>query len=371
MKYCPVCKRKAEGRVCSFCGAVLELEEHYSLNPYEKKEETARLPQNLAEQKASAQPKKKKETPNEKKPLIIALCVVLVIIAVLVGVIISVSSDIREEKEIARTKGTIEEMNSKGEKYMKSGNYEEAEEIYKELMETTDDDEAEIIYKILYNYNMAIRKLDDYNVESATRFFEKIPKEYEDYPIDDDVEYLSDEIARFQTAFEIFESIENFISDDNYSAAKEAIEILDEEALSKENKERLNEIKKEIEKREKEEIVLSEHDAEDLLRGYCDAMIKAINENNFDAVAPYIFKNTEMYAQQKSLVEKCNAEGIKEKLSSFKLESLTKKLDTVWEAKVKESEIITYANGESKEKSFSWTYTIEYIESEFYLTGIK
>ena len=155
MKYCPVCKRKAEGRVCSFCGAVLELEEHYSLNPYEKKEETARLPQNLAEQKASAQPKKKKETRNEKKPLIIALCVVLVIIAVLVGVIISVSSDIRQEKEIARTKGTIEEMNSRGEKYMKSGNYEEAEELYKELMETTDDDEAEIIYKILYNYNMA------------------------------------------------------------------------------------------------------------------------------------------------------------------------------------------------------------------------
>ena len=40
MKYCPVCKRKAEGRVCSFCGAVLELGENYSLNPYEKKEET-------------------------------------------------------------------------------------------------------------------------------------------------------------------------------------------------------------------------------------------------------------------------------------------------------------------------------------------
>ena len=47
MKYCPICKNKAEGRVCSNCGAILELEEHYQLNPYDKKdkaEKTGKIP---------------------------------------------------------------------------------------------------------------------------------------------------------------------------------------------------------------------------------------------------------------------------------------------------------------------------------------
>ena len=374
MQYCPICKNKAEGRVCSNCGAILELEEHYQLNPYDKKDEaekTGKIP-DVYSTRSKVQPQsKKKSNTGGRKPLIIALCAVIALIVILVITIISVSSDIKEKNEIAKKEASVEEIRLKGEKYMNSGNYEDAEEIYKKLMDTSDDEEASTIYKILYNYNMAIRKLDDYNVESAARFFDKIPQEYEKYSIADDVGYLSDEISRFQTALEIFESIENFISDDNFSAAKEAIEILDEDALSKEHKERLKEIKEDIAKKEKEEIVLSEHDAEDLLRLYCDAMIKAINENNFDIVKPYIFEGTKMYADQKSLVEKCAKEGIKEKLNSFELLSLTKKLDTVWEAKVAESETISYANGESITKDFKWTYTIEYIDSSFYLTDIK
>lgn len=375
MQYCPICKNKADGRVCSNCGAILELQEHYQLNPYDKKDEsekTVEFPDVYNTRKTQQTlPQRNKSDNSGRKPLVIALCVVISLIIILVITILSVSSDIKEKNEIAKKEASVEEIRLKGEKYMKSGNYEDAEEIYKNLMDTSDDEEFAAIYKILYNYNMAIRKLDDYNVESATRFFNKIPREYENYSIADDVGYLSDEIARFQTALEIFESIESFISDDNFSAAKEALEILDEDALSKEHKERLKEIKEDIAKNEKEEIVLSEHDAEDLLRLYCDAMIKAINENNFDIAKPYIFEGSKMYADQKSLVDKCANEGIKEKLNFFELVSLTKKLDTVWEAQVKQSETISYANGENEAKDYRWTYTIEYIDSSFYLTEIK
>ena len=100
-------------------------------------------------------------------------------------------------------------------------------------------------------------------------------------------------------------------------------------------------------------------------------MVKAINENNFDLVVPYIYKDSKMYADQKKLVEKCVSQGIKEEFNSFELVSLTKSLDTVWQAEVKESETVIKANGDREVKNFKWTYTIEYIDSEFYLTNIK
>ncbi len=378
MNYCPVCKSKADGKVCSNCGALLELEENYQLNPYDK-QKTSRINieaisattkrKQYASKKSGGKAPNKREVP--QKVLYALLCLICVIIVGLIIAINNVSSDIKTKEEQDKKTASTQSLMLKGEKHLKSGNYEDAEKIYKELMETSENKEAETLYKILYNYNMALRKLDDYNFESASRFFDKIPKEFEDYSIADDVVYLSDEIARFESSYEIFESVENFFNQDNISGAKAAMEILDEDALSKETRERLKEIKEKIEKKEKTTIVLSEHDAEDLLRLYCDAMVKAINENNFDLVVPYIYKDSKMYAQQKSLVEKCVSEGIKEEFNSFELLSLTKTLDTVWQAEVKESETVISANGEREVKNFKWTYTIEYIDSEFYLTNIK
>ena len=378
MNYCPVCKSKADGKVCSNCGALLELDENYQLNPYDK-QKTSRINieavsattkrKHYASKESGGKAPNKRQVP--QKVLYAMLCFIFVIIVGLIIAINNVSSDIKIKEEQDKKTASTQSLMLKGEKHLKSGNYEDAEKIYKELMETSENKEAQILYKILYNYNMALRKLDDYNFESASRFFDKIPKEYEKYSIADDVVYLSDEIARFESSYEIFESVENFFNQDNISGAKAAIEILDEDALSKETRERLKEIKEKIEKKEKTTIVLSEHDAEDLLRLYCDAMVKAINENNFDLVVPYIYKDSKMYAQQKSLVEKCVSEGIKEEFNSFELLSLTKTLDTVWQAEVKESETVISANGEREVKNFKWTYTIEYIDSEFYLTNIK
>ena len=378
MNYCPVCKSKADGKVCSNCGAVLELDQTYQLNPYDKQKTSRINREDIAEKpqknyfdfkKTGGKAPNKREVP--QKALYILLCLIFVIIVGLIIAINNVSSDIKIKEEQNKKAASTQSLMLKGEKYLKSGNYEDAEKIYKELMETSDNKEAQTLYKILYNYNMALRKLDDYNFESASRFFDKIPKEYEDYAIAEDIQYLSDEIARFESNYEIFESVEKFFNEDNISGAKAAIEILDEDALSKESIERLKEIKEKIEKKEKTTIVLSEHDAEDLLRLYCDAMVKAINENNFDLVLPYIYKDSKMYADQKSLVEKCVSQGIKEEFNSFELVSLNKTLDTVWQAEVKESETVISANGEREVKNFKWTYTIEYIDSEFYLTNIK
>ena len=373
--YCPVCKRKTEGKVCEFCGAVLELDENYMLNPYEKTTENP--PENTTPSHYNTRngikiTDTKKKAPQKRKPLVFGLGLMLFVIIALVAAIIIVSiSGNKADNEEAKKASTSEDLSLKGEKYMDIGDYEAAEEAYRELMEISYDEETILVYKILYNYNRAVQKLDEYDFHSASKFFEKIPLEYTEYAIYDDVETLSDEIARFQTAYEIFESIENFMANKNFAAAKETIGILDEDSLSKENKESLKEIKKEIAEHEKNEIILSQHDAEDLLLGYCDSFVKAINQQNFDIVAPFIHKESEMFSKQKKLIESYIANKITQSFDSFKLVSLTKSSETTWQARVSESETISYANGTSESKSFSWIYTIEYIDSSFYLTAIR
>ena len=222
MNYCPVCKSKADGKVCSNCGALLELDENYQLNPYDK-QKTSRINieavsattkrKQYSSKKSGGKASNKRQVP--QKVLYAMLCLICVIIVGLIIAINNVSSDIKIKEEQDKKTASTQSLMLKGEKHLKSGNYEDAEKIYKELMETSENKEAQILYKILYNYNMALRKLDDYNFESASRFFDRIPKEYEKYSIADDVVYLSDEIARFESSYEIFESVENFFNQDS------------------------------------------------------------------------------------------------------------------------------------------------------------
>ncbi len=381
--YCPKCGNKAEGKQCTYCGAILEIDENFELNPYgtsgNNMEDTLSnfsIPEDYYREEASedavSAPKGVQKENNNKKSLIILISVISVAIILAIAlIVVKTTGDEKEADSAAIEVSAVESLKEKGQKYMDTGDYESAEKIYKELMETDDDKEISTIYKILYNFNRAVLELDDYDYKSASKFFEKIPEEYTEYAIYDDVDMLGDEISRFQAAYEIFESIETFIAEGNYSAAREAIGILDEDALSKENKEALMAFEKEISENEKKEVVLYEHDAEDLIMGYCDSFVKAVNQKDFDIVAPYIYENSPMYNEQKALAESYIKDNILESFDSFKLVNLTKSSDTSWQARVSENKTINYPDGEKTSKTYNRIYTIEYIDSSFYLTGVK
>lgn len=381
--YCPKCGNKAEGKQCIYCGAVLEIDENFELNPYDTSkndmEDTLSnftIPEDYYKEETDdtvSNPKGiQKEDNDSKKSLIILISVISVAIILAIALIVVKTTGGEKETDSAAVEvSAIESLKEKGQKYMDTGDYESAEKIYKELMETDDDKEIATIYKILYNFNRAVLELDDYDYKAASKFFEKIPEEYTEYAIYDDVDMLGDEISRFQAAYEIFESIENFIAEGNYSAAREAIGILDEDALSKENKEALMAFEKEISENEKKDVILSQHDAEDLIMGYCDAFVKSVNQKDFDIVAPYIYENSTMYTEQKALTESYIKENILESFDSFKLVTLTKSSDTSWQARGSENKTIIYPDGEKTSKTYNRIYTIEYIDSSFYLTGVK
>jgi len=283
----------------------------------------------------------------------------------------------KANEEITQTVNT-DILYEKGIEYMDAGDYYTAQDIFKELLDTSENEKASTIYKILYNYNCAVEKFDQCDYDSAYKFLEKIPAKYTNYSICDDVESLENDISEGLAAYEIFYSIEKFVSQEDYRDAKDAVGIIDISLLSNDDEDKLNEYIslinkkiKELEEKEESKSSLSQAQAETLIMEYCDAFVKAINNKDFEIVAPYMHYSSEIYSQQKKLIQSYITDGITEKFDYLELISLQKVSDNKWTALVKEGETIYYKSGKTEVMNYKWTYTIEYIDSDFYLTKIR
>ena len=201
-----------------------------------------------------------------------------------------------------------------------------------------------------------------------------------DYSIRTDVENLEDEINSFETAYITFEDVQNFMRDGEYESALEAIDLIDDSYLEDSDAMLISEyrtqikqyLKKEEEKqkeKENEAGKLSFDLAEILITEYCEDYVRAINSKDFSVVAKHI--SGQLYNDQKKQVQSCIDSGLTQSLDYVELNDVHKISDTKWKADVSEGETIYYADGSSEAKKFNWTYTIEYIDSAFYLTKIE
>ncbi len=412
---CQKCKREVPGRWCSHCGAAVETQNFFdtknaageafnseifnnhdtapitpvsygSVNSEEKYRDDVFDPNaedgsEYYNKDLNPGPYSYDDDPRDSKAKIIAIisvCAVLavVMVFVLVKAVFFKDSgsdgDEAPQKPVQGEQEDVKALFKTAEKYMTIGDYEAAEEAYLELTEITDDEEALLLYNIVYNYNRALKKFEASNFEDAKKHFDKIPVEYVDYEISDDVDDLGNDIDLGIGAYETFENIKGFMKDEDYDAAREEIEILDKKYLSKEDKEYLDEIKDELNKIEQEaKYDLTSHEAESFIMEYCDAMVDAINNNDFSLVSSYIDSKSELYETQRGLVAYCASEGITESFDSLRLKKFTKLNSKTWEAAVSETETIYYDDGTEETKTYSWTYTIKYIDSEYYVSGIR
>ncbi len=266
-------------------------------------------------------------------------------------------------------KSRVEKLYDTAGKYMKIDDFENAEAIYKEIYTLTDDEEALLMYDILSNYNEALRAYEEAHYESAMDYYEKIPVEYIDYDISQKVDKLCDNIENGLTAYEIFENIKNYMANKDYEAAEEETAVIEDKYLSKEDGKELEQIKKEIEKINKDKKEFTSPEAESFLQEYCYAMEKATNAGDFSLVSKYL--DASAYLTQKDAVDYCVSEGIVKKFGSLRIKSLNETKDNTWEASVSESETVTFDNGTEEIKSYSRIYTIEYINSAYYITSIN
>ena len=283
---------------------------------------------------------------------------------------------------------------------MDRGEYEEAEDLYYELSELTEDKEAEDLYEILYNYNCAVKKLNNGDYKSALNFYEKIPGSYVKYSISSDIDSLYSNIKTAQNASLTLTEIETCIYNKDAEGARKLINGINKKYLSADDLQKLETLTKEVdeleeklkaEKEEEERKRLEEEerkkleeenkpsgyghlktqDAQNLIYNYCYNLVSAINNYDFSIVSPYIYSGSSLYTKQQALIESCKNQGITQSFDYVNLNSLTKINDTKWEAKVTEQETIYYADETTKVKTFNWTYTIEYINGQFFMTGIK
>ena len=254
--------------------------------------------------------------------------------------------------------------------------------------------------------------LNDGNYENAEKFYDKIPPEYVDYDISRDVENLKDNIQTAKKSSQQLERIREYIDDEDLVSARELMDTINDTYLSPSEKnelqnlsDMLDELEKqkieeqkaeeerkkaeeearkkaeeeELRRKKEEEMAnmpsgyghLSDADAQSIIYNYAYQLTRAINSNDFNLVAPYIYSSSPLYTQQINLINSCVSQGITEQFNGVTLNSLTKINDTKWEAKVTESETVYYADGSQKPKTFQWTYTIEYISGQFYLTGLR
>lgn len=333
------------------------------------------------------------------KKLKIVLAVLCPIMAVLVilaflaafGVInfgSSKEAEIPSDAQQTSQESSIELLRRQAMNHIKIGDYIEAEKALKSLLELDPyNDEIAVLCKIVFNYNQALEAVKNKNIADARNYFDKIPAEYMDYDISADVDKLEGQIEDYESAYTTFSDIKNYMENGKYDEAEMAIGILDESRLSDSDAALLNGYIDTIEKEKAEKenkknddrdesdfgsqqsASITESYASSLINSYCAAYVSAVNAGDFSIVAPYLAGD--MYATQKKMVESCAKDGITMDFDYFSLNSLQKSADNKWKAKVSEGETIYYADGSAKSKSYTWTYTIEYMNSRYYLTKIE
>ena len=393
---CPNCKNESNGaRWCPQCGIQLEIDDAANAiysndepkDTSDRRFDTMSVPREFiaADEQYEAQ-----DMHSTDKKLKITLAIICPIAAiVLVLVILTISGVIKSgDKKVSAPEENVVLENEDAETLMKTGmnqlkigDYEEAETVFKAVMEIDpDNEEATVLCQIVYNYNRALKKIQSKKYKEARALFDKIPIEYMDYSIRTDVENLEDEINSFETAYITFEDVQNFMRDGEYESALEAIDLIDDSYLEDTDAALISEyrtqikqyLKKEEEKqkeKENESGKLSFDLAEILITEYCEDYVRAINSKDFSVVAKHI--SGQLYNDQKKQVQSCIDSGITQSLDYVELNDVHKISDTKWKADVSEGETIYYADGTSEAKQFNWTYTIEYIDSAFYLTKIE
>lgn len=403
---CPICnKDTANEKWCEFCGAPLN--ENYRganrQNVTHTDEDFSNETEYINIEESILDYNQPLKTANKGLKIALAILIPLAVAALIVVILVmsgafkSDSHDNKSDKSASDlganrvSSGEIlenEELDTlvkNGEYYIGMGDYDSAETIYKTIIDKySGSNEAQLLYNILYNYNRALKKLETKKFEDAREIFDKIPGDYVYYDsLKETVEDLDDEIIMYEVANSTFENLEEYIKDGDYEGASEVIDLINESYLSEEQIKALDRYREDVDealkrnaKDEKEsdadtqgQITLEPQDAENLIRDYLNAYVKAINENDFGIVAPYI--SGDLYRSQKDQVTTRSAEGQREEFNFVTLLDLRSLDSEKWEADVNESLTVIYPNGTEEIFEKYFTYTVEYKDGIYYLIDVR
>lgn len=394
---CPNCRNESGGqKICPYCGIKLEMDDivgyNFNDNYNDQTDDYEEADNAEYENEYESEEDYFEESDSGSKSLKIILSVIIGLGIILTSIVIigklmypqesSVKDVDADVQQTVLEQENVDSMMKKGRTYLASGDYESAEAVYKAIIETdVASDEAQVLYKIVYNYNRALKKLELNKYEDARAIYDRIPLDYMDYPIKEDVEKLDEDITHCETNALIFEEISNYMKDSDYANAVKSIELLDEDCLTDSERDLLAEYKNEIrtfgevskpKKSDKPSFSgssFSADTAEKFLSSYAKAMVSAINEDDFEMVSDYL--SGTMHNRQRGLMDSCVSQGITQEFESLSVKAITMFSENAWDVTVSETETIRYGNGTVVTKTFHWIYTVEKIGGSLYITDME
>ncbi len=404
---CPNCKTESLGaKWCPECGLRLEIEDvanidfnksekgdTQKLRPVSFQKEELKNPTLTHKDKQGG----KKESSGQKKTGsrftdngfnywviaigVVTVLVVLFIILKLTGVIPTKqpSQLPASNEEVVLEKEDSSTILKTGLDELKLGNYDEAETMFKAVLETDPKNaEANTLYQIVYNYNRSAKKIQSGKYEDAREFFDEIPLDYENYSIKTDIENLDEEISGFEIAYRSFEQVQQHMSEGRYEDALDTISLIDKNFLAKSDAVTLDEYSAEINKylesqkeenKEASDDDMSHKKAEIIITEYCEDLAMAINSKDFSIVEKHI--SGQLYNDQKKNVQNCIDKAMTKSFDKLEIINVYSVSDTKWKVDVSEGETLYHQDGTQTAETRSRTYTIEYIDSEYYLTALE
>ncbi|WP_273124200.1 zinc ribbon domain-containing protein [Bacillus weihaiensis] len=107
----------------------------------------------------------------------------------------------------------------------------------------------------------------------------------------------------------------------------------------------------------------------EITESYLNGLVSAINNKDFDEVAPYMLEGSELYKSQKKLVENLGGKDVKEQIVSA---DITDYWSEGGDATITTSETIKiiYSDGTSETKEYNWVYSGTESGNGFVLTDI-
>ena len=121
---------------------------------------------------------------------------------------------------------------------------------------------------------------------------------------------------------------------------------------------------------EREEITYNQKEINNLIIGYENAIVEAINNNKFRLVESYIDSNSKFYNMQNKLVTRLSNRKITEKLLGVQIENV-KEEGNVLKVYVYEKFSINYGGTITKVKEFNYIYEVKKVDGKLKLSNIE
>lgn len=266
-----------------------------------------------------------------------------------------------------------------GSKYYEDGmknleikEYETSEKCFKQAIDKGyKDKNVDVIYSIVSCYNKALEAYNLNEYDDAQEYLDKIPNSYTEYILSHDIDLLKQNMEKHNEAYSNLKKANALVEQGKYADANAVILLIDNNMLSSQQIEELENTKKLISIKQKNKDTYYLKKIDDLIENYVYALCDAVNDNQFKSLKGCLYNGSPIYNTQKSYIAKVGPQDIYEYVDDYSVSNV----DWISENEciISTVEVYNIYNGMNySTQTFKFTYhAIETEDKQLYLTQIE